>query len=100
MQRALGTLAIRIEHIGSTSVPGLAGKPIVDVLVTVADPDNEQRWCRQCSLPVTSYGFESRDIGCSEGLERHERIRRRQRTLDRSDPRERWALGAKAQLPH
>ena len=66
MQRALGTLAIRIEHIGSTSVPGLAGKPIVDVLVTVADPDNEQRWCRQCSLPVTSYGFESRDIGCSE----------------------------------
>ena len=34
---ALGQLAQRIEHIGSTSVPGLAAKPIIDVLVTVAD---------------------------------------------------------------
>jgi GrpB-like predicted nucleotidyltransferase (UPF0157 family) len=30
---ALGPVAARIEHIGSTSVPGLAAKPIVDVLV-------------------------------------------------------------------
>jgi GrpB-like predicted nucleotidyltransferase (UPF0157 family) len=34
---ALGPLALRIEHIGSTSVPGLAAKPIVDVLVAVDD---------------------------------------------------------------
>lgn len=33
---ALGAAALRIEHIGSTAVPGLAAKPIVDVLVTVA----------------------------------------------------------------
>lgn len=33
---ALGTLAESIEHIGSTSVPGLSAKPIVDLLVTVA----------------------------------------------------------------
>jgi GrpB-like predicted nucleotidyltransferase (UPF0157 family) len=32
---ALGPLARRVEHIGSTSVPGLAAKPIVDVLVAV-----------------------------------------------------------------
>lgn len=38
---ALGERALRIEHIGSTSVPGLAAKPIVDVLVAVADPDDE-----------------------------------------------------------
>jgi GrpB-like predicted nucleotidyltransferase (UPF0157 family)/predicted N-acetyltransferase YhbS len=38
---ALGELARRIEHIGSTAVPGLAAKPIIDVLVTVADPDDE-----------------------------------------------------------
>lgn len=38
---ALGDRAMMIEHIGSTSVPGLAAKPIVDVLVTVADPDDE-----------------------------------------------------------
>ena len=33
---ALGDRALRIEHIGSTSVPGLAAKPIVDILVEVA----------------------------------------------------------------
>jgi GrpB-like predicted nucleotidyltransferase (UPF0157 family) len=33
---ALGDRAIRIEHNGSTSVPGLAAKPIVDIQVSVA----------------------------------------------------------------
>ena len=35
---ALGPSAEQIEHIGSTSVPGLDAKPIVDILVAVADP--------------------------------------------------------------
>lgn len=35
--RALGSAALRIEHIGSTSVPGLGAKPIVDILVVVED---------------------------------------------------------------
>jgi GrpB-like predicted nucleotidyltransferase (UPF0157 family) len=38
---ALGDVVLRIEHIGSTAVPGLAAKPIVDVLVTVEDPEDE-----------------------------------------------------------
>jgi GrpB-like predicted nucleotidyltransferase (UPF0157 family) len=33
---ALGDVAVSIEHVGSTSVPGLAAKPIVDVDVVVA----------------------------------------------------------------
>lgn len=33
---ALGDLAIRIEHVGSTAVPGLAAKPIIDIDVVVA----------------------------------------------------------------
>jgi GrpB-like predicted nucleotidyltransferase (UPF0157 family) len=37
---ALGERALRIEHVGSTSVPGLAAKPIVDVLVEVAALDD------------------------------------------------------------
>lgn len=41
IHRALGTQALRIEHVGSTSVPGLAAKPIVDLIVTVEDPADE-----------------------------------------------------------
>ncbi len=38
---ALGSGARRIEHVGSTAVPGLAAKPIVDIMVTVDDPYDE-----------------------------------------------------------
>ena len=38
---ALGVAALRIEHIGSTSIPGLAAKPIIDILVVVADVDDD-----------------------------------------------------------
>jgi GrpB-like predicted nucleotidyltransferase (UPF0157 family) len=41
VRSALGGVALRVEHIGSTAVPGLAAKPIVDVLATVPDPDDE-----------------------------------------------------------
>lgn len=37
---ALGERALRIEHVGSTAVPGLGAKPIVDVLVAVAEPED------------------------------------------------------------
>ena len=35
IRRALGDLALRIDHIGSTAVPGLAAKDIIDIQVTV-----------------------------------------------------------------
>ena len=41
IERALGATARRIEHVGSTSVPGLAAKPVVDIMVTVDDPDDD-----------------------------------------------------------
>jgi GrpB-like predicted nucleotidyltransferase (UPF0157 family) len=41
IRAALGEGALTIEHIGSTSVPGLAAKPIVDVLLVVADSADE-----------------------------------------------------------
>jgi GrpB-like predicted nucleotidyltransferase (UPF0157 family) len=34
----LGPLAVAIEHVGSTAVPGLAAKPIIDLDVVIADP--------------------------------------------------------------
>jgi GrpB-like predicted nucleotidyltransferase (UPF0157 family) len=36
LRDALGSTALRIDHIGSTSVPGLAAKPIVDIQISVA----------------------------------------------------------------
>jgi GrpB-like predicted nucleotidyltransferase (UPF0157 family) len=35
---ALAGIAIAIEHVGSTSVPGLAAKPVIDIDVVVEDP--------------------------------------------------------------
>ncbi len=38
---ALGPALSAIHHAGSTSVPGLAAKPVVDIVLTVADPTDE-----------------------------------------------------------
>jgi GrpB-like predicted nucleotidyltransferase (UPF0157 family) len=41
IRAALGERALRIEHAGSTSVPGLAAKPVIDVVLVVADSADE-----------------------------------------------------------
>lgn len=41
IREALGDGAMLIEHVGSTSVPGLAAKPVIDVLLEVPDADRE-----------------------------------------------------------
>jgi len=38
---ALGARAVTIDHAGSTSVPGMAAKPIVDIVLGVPDPTAE-----------------------------------------------------------
>ena len=47
---ALGSEVRDIEHVGSTSVPGLAAKPIVDIMVTVDDVDDEARYSPQMEI--------------------------------------------------
>ena len=37
---AVADVALRIEHVGSTSVPGLAAKPIIDITIVVAQRDD------------------------------------------------------------
>jgi len=41
VRAVLGERALRIEHVGSTSVPGLAAKPIIDMLLVVLDSADE-----------------------------------------------------------
>lgn len=41
IRAALGDLVLRIEHTGSTSVPGLAAKPIIDIVLLVPDSADE-----------------------------------------------------------
>jgi GrpB-like predicted nucleotidyltransferase (UPF0157 family) len=65
LRSALGSVAIRIDHIGSTAVPGLAAKPIIDVQVSVEslEPLNAFR------MPLESLGYVYRP----ENLERTKR---------------------------
>jgi GrpB-like predicted nucleotidyltransferase (UPF0157 family) len=44
---AIGGSLLRIEHIGSTSVPRLAAKPIIDILVVVPDSADESAYLPQ-----------------------------------------------------
>ena len=39
LQEILGDLALRIDHIGSTSVPGLGAKDVIDIQITVKELD-------------------------------------------------------------
>lgn len=41
IRTALGDRALRLEHTGSTSVPGLAAKPIIDITLIVRDSADE-----------------------------------------------------------
>jgi GrpB-like predicted nucleotidyltransferase (UPF0157 family) len=41
IRAALGGVAVQVEHVGSTSVPGLAAKPIIDIVLAVPDSSDE-----------------------------------------------------------
>ena len=44
IRAALGDRALLVEHVGSTSVPGLSAKPIVDIVLAVQDSSDEERY--------------------------------------------------------
>lgn len=61
---ALGATALRIEHIGSTSVPGLAAKPIIDILVVVENSADEGSYLPH--LAAAGYELRVREPGFHE----------------------------------
>lgn len=54
LQRVIGDLVVGIEHVGSTSIPGLAAKPIIDMAVFVQSLEVGV----ECIAPLTSIGYE------------------------------------------
>lgn len=44
IRAALGDAALVLEHVGSTSIPGISAKPILDILLAVADPADEDAY--------------------------------------------------------
>jgi GrpB-like predicted nucleotidyltransferase (UPF0157 family) len=53
IRAVLGQRVVQLEHVGSTAVPGLATKPIVDILLVVPDSSDEPAWL--ADLEATGY---------------------------------------------
>jgi GrpB-like predicted nucleotidyltransferase (UPF0157 family) len=58
---ALGGRALAVEHVGSTAVPGLAAKPVVDVQVTVEDVEDEAAYAP--ALEAAGFVLRVREAG-------------------------------------
>ena len=53
---ALGEKAIRVDHVGSTAVPGLTAKPIIDIDLSVTSADDEADYL----APLLAAGYQLR----------------------------------------
>jgi GrpB-like predicted nucleotidyltransferase (UPF0157 family) len=56
---ALGSLAVEVHHVGSTSVPGLQAKPVIDIVLLVADSADEPAYVPQ--LEAAGYALHLRE---------------------------------------
>jgi hypothetical protein len=64
LDRMLGNIAKGIEHYGSTAVPGMRAKPILDILVGVIPLDD---WAK-CRAPLEALGY---DYAAQAGVPGH-----------------------------
>jgi GrpB-like predicted nucleotidyltransferase (UPF0157 family) len=58
---ALGPAVVRVEHVGSTAIPGIVAKPVVDVQVTVPDVEDEDAY--RPTLESLGWPMRSREPG-------------------------------------
>ena len=54
LQSAIGLWTVAIEHVGSTSVPDLAGKPVIDIGVALEDLADALK----CITPLLELGYQ------------------------------------------
>jgi GrpB-like predicted nucleotidyltransferase (UPF0157 family) len=59
IRAALGDRMVEVHHAGSTSVPGLAAKDVIDVLLVVPDPTDEAAYAS--ALEAAGYTFHLRE---------------------------------------
>lgn len=59
IRAALGARALVLEHAGSTSVPGLCAKPIIDIILGVADSSDEPAYAPE--LEAAGYPLHIRE---------------------------------------
>jgi len=59
IRAALGPGALQVEHVGSTSVPGLAAKPVIDIVLVVTDSADEAGYVPD--LEAAGYEFQFRE---------------------------------------
>lgn len=57
----LGPAALTIDHIGSTAVPGLSAKPVIDIHVTVTDVEDEDSYV--AGIERAGAALRSREVG-------------------------------------
>jgi GrpB-like predicted nucleotidyltransferase (UPF0157 family) len=61
LQAELGPASLRIDHVGSTAVPGLPAKPVIDIHVGVADVENEPSYVP--AIERCGVALRSREVG-------------------------------------
>lgn len=59
IRSVLGKKALQIEHVGSTSVPGLCAKPIIDIVLVVEDSADEPSYVP--ALEAAGYSLRIRE---------------------------------------
>ena len=64
IRTALGPRSLQVEHVGSTSVPGLAAKPVLDILLVVTDSADEAGYLPD--LEAAGYALHFREPECDE----------------------------------
>jgi GrpB-like predicted nucleotidyltransferase (UPF0157 family) len=64
IKSVLGSKALAIEHAGSTAVPGLPAKPIIDILLVVADSGQEDEYAP--ALEAAGYTLRIREVNWFE----------------------------------
>ena len=80
IEKALGHLIVKIEHIGSTAIPGMGGNPVIDIMIGVKEKEDVEK-----CIPLLA------SIGYVLDPNRHEGVPER-KSLDK------YAIGAKIHL--